>query len=85
MYLYFSSVEQFDFSEMLDKTIKNYSPNDMTAEKKEELIQKLCDLPEKQHFDHQFKPVLSMIKPKMKKRMMYIAEFRSKYLVRLKI
>ena len=24
-------------------------------------------LPEKQHFDHQFKPVLSMIKPKMKK------------------
>lgn len=46
MYLYFSSVEQFDFSEMLDKTIKNYSPNDMTAEKKEELIQKLCDLPE---------------------------------------
>lgn len=51
MYLYFSSVEQFDFSEMLDKTIKNYSPNDMTAEKKEELIQKLCDLPEKQHFD----------------------------------
>ena len=67
MYLYFSSVEQFDFSEMLDKTIKNYSPNDMKAEKKEELIQKLCDLPEKQHFDHQFKPVLSMIKPKMKK------------------
>lgn len=46
MYLYFSSVEQFDFSEMLDKTIKNYSPNDMKAEKKEELIQKLCDLPE---------------------------------------
>ena len=36
MYLYFSSVEQFDFSEMLDKTIKNYSPNDMKAEKKEE-------------------------------------------------
>ena len=35
MYLYFSSVEQFDFSEMLDKTIKNYSPNDMKAEKKE--------------------------------------------------
>ena len=35
MYLYFSSVEQFDFSEMLDKTIKNYSPNDMKAEKKD--------------------------------------------------
>ena len=51
----FRSVEQFDFSEMLDKTIKNYSPNDMTAEKKEELIQKLCDLPEKQHFAQQFK------------------------------
>ena len=41
MYLYFSSVEQFDFSEMLDKTIKNYSPNDMKAEKKEELISQL--------------------------------------------
>ncbi len=39
----------------------------VSGEKKEELIQKLCDLPEKQHFDHQFKPVLSMIKPKMKK------------------
>jgi len=52
---------------MLDKTIKQLFPNDMTAEKKEELIQKLCNLPEKQHFDYQFKPALSMIKPKMRK------------------
>jgi len=31
------------------------------------LLSPLCALPVKQHFDHQFKPVLSMIKPKMKK------------------
>jgi hypothetical protein len=67
IYLYFSSVEQFDFSEMIDKTVRNYTSNDMTAEKKEELLQKLQTLPEEQHFDYQFRPALSVIKPKMRK------------------
>ena len=38
IYLYFSSTEQFDFSEMLERNVKNYTPNDMTVEKKEELL-----------------------------------------------
>lgn len=67
IYLYFSSTEQFDFSEMLERNVKNYTPNDMTVEKKEELLQKLQKLPEEQHFDQQFHPSLSVIKRKMKK------------------
>ena len=67
IYLYFSSTEQFDFSEILERNVKNYTPNDMTAEKKEELLQKLQKLPEEQHFDQQFPPSLSVIKRKMKK------------------
>ena len=39
----------------------------LTAEKKEELLQKLQKLPEEQHFDQQFPPSLSVIKRKMKK------------------
>ncbi len=34
---------------------------------KEELLQKLQKLPEEQHFDYQFRPALSVIKPKMRK------------------
>lgn len=67
IYLYFSSTEQFDYSEMLDRNIRNYTPNDMTPEKKEELLQKLQELPEEQHFDQQFHPSLSAIRTKMKK------------------
>lgn len=67
IYLYFSSVEQFDFSEMVDKTVKQYTPTDMKEEKKEELINKLNDLPKDKHFDRQFQPVVSVIKPKMRK------------------
>lgn len=67
IYLYFSSTEQLDFSEMLERNVKNYTPNDMTVEKKEELLQKLQKLPEEQHFDQQFHPSLSVIKRKMKK------------------
>ena len=67
IYIYFSSTEQFDFSEMLERNVKNYTPNDMTVEKKEELLQKLQKLPEEQHFDQQFPPSLSVIKRKMKK------------------
>lgn len=44
IYLYFSSTEQLDFSEMLERNVKNYTPNDMTVEKKEELLQKLQKL-----------------------------------------
>lgn len=67
IYLYFSSVDQFDFSEMVDKTVKQYMPTDMKDEKKEELINKLNDLPKDKHFDHQFQPMVSVIKPKMRK------------------
>ena len=51
----------------LERNVKNYTPNDMTVEKKEELLQKLQKLPEEQHFDQQFHPSLSVIKRKMKK------------------
>lgn len=67
MYLYFNTVEQFDFNDMLDRTLKNYDPSDMTPEKKKDLIQKLQKLPGEYHFDRQFRPVPSIIKPKMQK------------------
>lgn len=35
MYTYFNSVDQFDFEEMLERTLKNYKPNDMTPDKQE--------------------------------------------------
>lgn len=66
IYLYFNTTKQFDFNEMLDMTLKNYIPNDMTEEKKENLLQKLQRLPEEKHFDYQFSPVPSTIKRKMR-------------------
>ena len=67
MYLYFNSVEHFDYKEMLDKTISNYTPDDMTEEIKNNLIRKLETLPQEKGFDHQFTPVPLVIKSKMKK------------------
>lgn len=67
IYLYFNSVDYFDYTDMLNSTVKNYTPNDMTEERKGELLRKLQALPEESHFDHQFTPVSSIIKPKMKK------------------
>lgn len=67
MYTYFNSVDQFDFEEMLERTLKNYKPNDMTPDKKEELLQELCALPEKGNFDHRFRPVPAAIISRMRK------------------
>lgn len=67
VYAYFNSVEQFDFSEMIDRTLENYNPNDMTPEKKEDLLQEFRELPEKSNFDSQFHSIPAIIKPKMRK------------------
>ena len=67
MYLYFNRVEHFDYGEMLDQTIRNYVPDDMTEEVKTRLLEKLEVLPQERRFDRQFSPVPSTIKSKMKK------------------
>ena len=67
MYTYFNSVDQFDFEEMTQQTLKNYKPNDMTLEKKEELLQEFCELPEKRNFDHRFRSVPATIITRMRK------------------
>lgn len=67
VYTYFNSVDQFDFEEMTERTLKNYKPNDMTLNKKEELLQEFCQLPEKESFDHRFRSAPAVIAPKMKK------------------
>src|SRR5699024_2063988 len=67
MYLYFNSVEHFDYSEMLDQTIRNYVPNDMTEETKGILLEKLETLPQEKGFDRQFSTVPTVIKSSMRK------------------
>lgn len=67
MYLYFNRVEHFDYGEMLDQTIRNYVPDDMTEEVKSRLIEKLEALPKEKGFDRQFTLVPSAVKSKMKK------------------
>lgn len=67
MYLHFSSVEHFDYGEMLEETIRNYTPVDMTEEAKEKLLEKLEALPQEKGFDRQFSPVPAIIKPGMRK------------------
>src|SRR5699024_12721405 len=67
LYLYFNSVEHFDYSEMLDQTIRNYVPNDMTEETKGILLEKLETLPQEKGFDRQFSTVPTVIKSSMRK------------------
>ncbi len=67
IYAYFNTAEQFDFSEMVERTLENYKPNDMTVEKKENLLRLFYELPEKKKFDSRFHPALAIIKPKMRK------------------
>ena len=67
MYLYFNSVEHFDYSEMLDQTIRNYVPDDMTEETKGILLEKLETLPQEKGFDRQFSTVPTVIKSSMRK------------------
>lgn len=67
MYLYFNSVEHFDYGEMLDQTIRKYIPDDMTEEIKSSLLEKLESLPQEKGFDRQFNPVSTVIKSKMRK------------------
>lgn len=67
MYLYFNSVEHFDYEEMLDRTVRNYIPDDMTQEVKNNLLKKLEVLPREKGFDLQFCPVSTAIKSKMRK------------------
>lgn len=67
MYLYFNSVEHFDYSEMLDQTIRNYVPDDMTEETKGILLEKLETLPQEKGFDRQFNTVPTVIKSSMRK------------------
>ncbi len=67
MYAYFNSAGQFDFMEMLDRTITKYKPNDMTEEEKDNLLQKLQNLPKEKGFDCRFISKPAVIKPKMRK------------------
>ena len=67
MYLYFNSVEHFDYGEMLDQTIRKYTPDDMTEETKSNLLEKLEALPQEKGFDRQFNPVPTVIKSNMRK------------------
>lgn len=67
VYAYFNSVEQFDYGEMIERMLENYTPNDMTPEKKEDLLQEFRELPEKRKFDCRFHSVPAIIKPKMRK------------------
>lgn len=66
IYLYFNSVEQFDYDNMLEMAIKNYKSDDMSKELKENLLEKLEALPEEKGFDHQFTPIPEIIKSKMR-------------------
>ena len=67
VYAYFNSAEQFDFGEMIERTLENYTPNDMTLGKKEDLLQEFRGLPEIKKFDCRFHSVPRIIKPKMRK------------------
>lgn len=67
MYLYFNRDEHFDYEEMLNQTIRNYVPDDMTEEIKASLIEKLEALPQEKGFDRQFNLEPSAVKSKMKK------------------
>lgn len=62
MYLYFNSVEIFDYEEMVRTIIANYEPDDLTQRTKENLLGKLEGLPEKKGFDWRFNIVPSAIK-----------------------
>ena len=65
---FFSSETVFDYEEMMERIIRNYTPNDMSGQKKEQLMQDLWSLPETKHFDHRFRSVPECIKPKMRKK-----------------
>lgn len=67
IYVYFNSVQHFDYKEMLDRTVRNYIPDDMTEEIKNNLLKKLEVLPRENGFDLQFSPVSAVIKSKMRK------------------
>ena len=67
MYLYFNSVEHFDFEEMLDQTIRKYAPDEITEEEKNNLLEILERLPQDKGFDRQFNTTPAVIKRKMKK------------------
>mgnify|MGYP002797668233 FL=1 len=67
MYLYFNSVKQFDYEDLLDQTIRRYTPDDMTEEIKKNLIEKLESLPREKGFDCQFISTPTVIKSKMRK------------------
>lgn len=61
LYQYFNSMEIFDYEEVVNKIIDNYAPYDMTQQKKEQLLNKLEMLPEKENFDWRFNLVPSAI------------------------
>ncbi len=67
IYLYFNSVEHFDYGEMLDQTVRNYTPDDMTEDTKRSLLKELEVLPQEKEFDRQFNSVPAVIKSQMKK------------------
>lgn len=67
IYLYFNSVEHFDYEDMIEKTIRNYTPDDMSEDAKSNLLEKLEALPQEKGFDRQFSPVPKAIKSKMRK------------------
>lgn len=65
--LYFKNNEHIDFAEMIDTIFEPYVPVDFPQDKFNTLIDKIRQLPVKNHFDSQFNSVPSVINAKIKK------------------
>lgn len=67
VYLYFNSTEHFDYDELMERTLRHYTSVDMTEEIRSKLLETMEELPGKNGFDRQFRPVPSAIRPKLRK------------------
>lgn len=65
---YFRNNEHLDYDEMINDVIgENYEPSELSNDKIIDLREKLKQLPENKHFDHQFISVPSAISARIKK------------------
>ena len=64
---YFKTNDYIDFNSMIQTSIEQYDSDEIDTEKKEDLINKLKELPDKFKFDKQFNSVPSVISAKTKR------------------
>ena len=64
---YFKNHEHLDYDQMVRDVMDNYVPTDLAQDKLTSLRDRLLELPDERHFDHQFSPVPSVIKARIKK------------------